>query len=874
MANKPLQEAIVINATVCLSKIIFAITLRMQPNSINPSSDSFWALTPEDAFKNISCSLKGLSTTEANKRLKQYGKNSFKAKSHSSAIILFLLQFKSPITILLIAAALLSMALGDISDTGIILFIILVSSILGFWQEKGAANAVEELLKMVQIKCKVIRDEKEMELPVENAVPGDIVILSAGDVIPADCLLLESKELFIDEAAFTGETYPVEKSVGIVAADAPIAKRNNSLFMGSHVISGKAKALVIKTGKQTEFGKISDKLGTKIPETDFEKGIRQFGYMLMEITLVLVIIIFAINVLLHKPALDSFLFSLALAVGLTPQLLPAIISVNLSVGARAMAKQQVIVKRLSSIENFGCMNILCSDKTGTITEGIVTLKDALDIEGNHSDKTLQFAWLNATMQQGFKNPIDEAIRSSYQGDGKGFTVQAEIPYDFIRKRLTVQVKNATDNFAITKGALNSILTICDEAETAAGTIPMKDKLEAIRTEYASLSTAGYRVLGVAYKKGTADKNFTRSDETNMTFLGFITLFDPPKKDAQQTIANLHNLGVQLKIITGDNELVAASFAKQIGIKNPVILTGAQMREMSDRALFEKAPRTNIFAEVEPNQKERIILFLKRSGNVVGFMGDGINDAPALHAADVGISVNTAVDVAKEAASIVLLNQDLNVLVTGIVAGRKTFANTMKYVFMASSANFGNMFSMAGASLFLPFLPLLPKQILLTNLLTDFPEMAIATDRVDTVSVSKPQRWNIHLIKRFMIVFGLLSSVYDYLTFGVLLFLMKEDEKIFQTGWFTESVISATLIVLVVRTRLPFFKSLPGKWLSIATSLIVLFVLAIPVMPFASLFGFVRLPLSFYGWMLLIISCYIISAELAKRWFYKKLQNQS
>ena len=844
------------------------------PPTSNPL-ENFWNLTKEDIFKNLSASDKGLSTDEAGKRIKQYGANTFKSSSRSSTIILFLLQFKSPITLLLIGAALLSMGLGDFSDAAIILFIIFVSSLLGFWQEKGAANAVDELLKMVQIKCRIVRDEKETELPVENVVPGDIIVLSAGDVIPADSLLLDSKELFIDEAAFTGETYPVEKVAGTVVADAPLAKRSNSLFMGSHVISGKARAIVIKTGKQTEFGKISDRLKTKIPETDFEKGIRQFGYMLMEITLVLVIIIFAINVLLHKPALDSFLFSLALAVGLTPQLLPAIISVNLSVGARAMAKQQVIVKRLSSIENFGCMNILCSDKTGTITEGKVTLKDALDIEGNHSEKTMKYAWLNATMQQGFKNPIDEAIRNNYKDGEDGFVVQTEIPYDFIRKRLTIQVKNATANFAITKGALNIILGICDMAETANGNIiPIKDKLTAIHNEYATLSAAGFRVLGVAYKKGRSDKNFTKEEEVNMVFLGFITLFDPPKKDAQQTIANLHNLGVQLKIITGDNELVAASFAKQIGLESPVILTGMQMREMSDRALFEKAPKTNIFAEVEPNQKERIIEFLKRSGNVVGFMGDGINDAPALHAADVGVSVNTAVDVAKEAADIVLLNQDLNVLVTGIIAGRKTFANTMKYIFMASSANFGNMFSMAGASLFLPFLPLLPKQILLTNLLTDFPEMAIATDRVDNISVSKPQRWNIKLIQRFMIVFGLLSSVYDYLTFGVLLFLTKEDEKVFQTGWFTESVISATLIVLVVRTRLPFFKSLPGKYLAIATSLIVIFVLSIPLMPFAGLLGFVSLPLSFYGWMLLIIAAYIISAEMAKRWFYKKLQNQS
>ncbi len=847
----------------------------MQPVSSSSPLEHFWNLKQEDAFKNLSCPAKGLSNAEAESRLKQYGYNVFKPRSKSSAIILFLSQFKSPITILLIGAALLSMGLGDFTDAVIILIIILISSILGFWQERGAANAVDELLKMVQIRCRIIREGKEVELPVENAVPGDVVILSAGDVIPGDSLLLESQELFTDEAAFTGETFPVEKNPGIVPADAPLSKRSNSLFMGSHVISGKGTALIIKTGKETEFGKISDRLRTKSPETDFEKGIRHFGYMLMEITLVLVLIIFAFNILLHKPALDSFLFSLALAVGLTPQLLPAIITVNLATGARSMAKQQVIVKRLSSIENFGSMNILCSDKTGTITEGIVTLKDALDIEGNHSEKTLQFAWLNASLQQGFHNPIDEAICSQYKNKENTFSIQCEIPYDFIRKRLTIQVRNEKENFAVTKGALSSIIDICDKAETVSGqVIPMNDKLAAINQEYHKLSSDGYRVLGVAYKNGSNEKDFTRNDEKDMTFLGFITLFDPPKKDAGQTIANLRKLGVQLKIITGDNALVADSLAKQIGFENAVILTGKQIHEMSDNALMQQATRTDIFAEIEPNQKERIIMFLKKSGNVVGFMGDGINDAPALHTADVGISVDSAVDVAKEAADIVLLTQDLNVLSAGIVAGRKTFANTMKYIFMATSANFGNMFSMAGASLFLPFLPLLPKQILLTNLLTDFPEMTIATDRVDPISVDKPHRWDIKFIQRFMIVFGLLSSVFDYLTFGVLIFFMKANEKTFQTGWFVESVISATLIVLVVRTRLHFFKSLPGKYLLIATSLILLFVFTLPFLPYSNLFGFVKLPLSFYGWMLLIVSAYIISAEITKRWFYLRLQNRT
>ena len=846
------------------------------PQSALPNNlDNFWSLGQEDALKMLSCSNKGLSNDEAADRLKLYGANRIKAKSKSSAFILFLLQFKSPITLLLIAAALLSMGLGDFTDAIIILVIIFISSALGFWQEKGAANAINELLKMVQIKCRLIRDGAETELPLETIVPGDIILLSAGDVIPGDSLLLESKELFIDEAAFTGETFPVEKNVGIVPSNSPLAKRSNSIFMGSHVISGKATALVIKTGKKTEFGKISDQLRSRAAETDFEKGIRRFGYMLMEITLLLVLIIFATNILLHKPPLDSFLFSLALAVGLTPQLLPAIITVNLSAGARAMAKQQVIVKRLSSIENFGSMNILCSDKTGTITEGKVTLKDTLDIEGNHSDKTIRFAWLNASMQQGFHNPIDEAICSHYEGLANEYTVQCEIPYDFIRKRLTIQVKNDNKNFAVTKGALNSILQICDTAEKADGqAVPLADNLENINLQYQKLSAAGFRVLGVAYKKASKEKDFTRADEKGMTFLGFITLFDPPKNNAAQTIANLRNLGVQLKLITGDNALVAESLAKQIGMGNPVIVTGQQLRQMSEAALRQQAFKTDIFAEVEPNQKERIIISLKKSGHVVGFMGDGINDAPALHTADVGISVDSAVDVAKEAADIVLLNQDLNVLSAGIVAGRKTFANTMKYIFMATSANFGNMFSMAGASLFLPFLPLLPKQILLTNLLTDFPEMTIATDRVDPISVERPHRWDIKFIQRFMIVFGLLSSVYDYLTFAVLLFIMKANESQFQTGWFIESVISASFIVLVMRTRLPFFKSLPGKYLSMATVLIAVFVLALPFMPFASLLGFVRLPFSFYLWMIAIVFCYILSAEIAKRWFYKKAYNKN
>lgn len=840
----------------------------MQSNPGQP----FWHLTLEEACQQLAVNPNGLKQQEAAQRIAQYGPNTVKASGNSSGLFLFLSQFKSPVTILLIVAALLSAGLGDVADTIIILTIVLISSLLGFWQEKGAANAVTELLKMVALHCAVLRDGETLEIPLENVVPGDVVLLSAGDVIPADSLILSSQELFVDEAAFTGETYPVEKNAGVLPAGTSLARRTNALFMGSHVISGKASVLVMKTGLQTEFGKISAGLQSRAPETDFEKGIRKFGYMLMEITLILVFVIFAINVFLHKPVLDSFLFSLALAVGLTPQLLPAIISVNLATGARRMAKQKVIVKRLSSIQNFGSMDILCSDKTGTITAGKVNLKDTLDCNGQHSDKVFEYAWLNASLQQGFHNPIDSAICLAYNGPKSVYTVQKEIPYDFIRKRLTIQIKNEKETFTISKGALTMILGICSKVESGVDKIASLDGAgkKAILSQYESLSVAGFRTLGVAYKTGPQTTEFTKDEEKDMIFLGFITLFDPPKPGVAATLIELNKLGVGLKIITGDNELVAKSLALQIGMTEPKILTGSTMQKMSNAALMHQAPLTDIFAEVEPNQKERIIVILKKAGHVVGFMGDGINDAPALHTADVGISVDTAVDVAKEAADIVLLSRDLDVLIDGVIEGRKTFANTMKYIFMATSANFGNMFSMAGASLFLNFLPLLPKQILLTNLLTDFPEMTIATDSVDTINIQSPQRWDLGFIKRFMITFGLISSIFDYLTFGVLLYIFHADELTFQTGWFVESVISATLIVLVVRTRLPFFKSPPGKYLLMATIAVLLFVSVLPLTPMSLWFGFTRLPLSYYGWIMLIIALYLLSAELAKRWFYRKM----
>jgi Mg2+-importing ATPase len=642
--------------------------------------------------------------------------------------------------------------------------------------------------------------------------------------------------------------------------------------MGTHIVSGSAKAFVSFTGKNTEFGQVSERLKLKAPETEFEHGIRRFGYFLGEVTLVLVVIIFGINVYLHRPVLEAFLFSLALAVGLTPQLLPAIISINLAHGAKKMAQKKVIVKRLSSIENFGSMNIICSDKTGTLTEGTVQVESALDVNGVANEKVFLFAYLNATYETGFTNPIDEAILHFRKVDVSEYRKQDEIPYDFLRKRLSISVAHGDAHLMVTKGALTNILEVCSTAETKEGSIiDIATIQDQIQKNFMDFSNLGFRTLGIAYKNMPSESPINKSDEKDMTFLGFLTLFDPPKANIIDTIASLKKLGVSLKIITGDNHLVAASVSKKMGLSDNKILAGPELRRMSDGALLRQVGSVDVFAEIEPNQKERIIIAMRKAGNVVGYMGDGINDASALHAADVGISVDTAADVAKDAADIVLLEKDLGVLVEGVREGRTTFANTLKYVFMATSANFGNMFSMAGVSLFIPFLPLLPKQILLTNLLTDFPEMTIATDRVDDEMIDYPRRWDIKAIRKFMITFGLVSSVFDYLTFGLLLLVLRASESQFRTGWFLESVISASMIVLVIRSRKPFFRSRPGKYLLIATLSIAVITLVFPFTPLGKIFGFSPLAFSTYLLLLLIVALYILMAEITKRIFYKKVK---
>lgn len=847
--------------------------------------DTYWSVPADELFHQQNSSTGGLSSAEAAQRLANCGPNDIRTKRSSGPIGIFLAQFKSPIVIILLIATLLSAFLQDWTDAVIILVIVMFSAFLSFFQEYNANNAAEKLRSQVQVRANTLRDGVLTPIAAREIVPGDVVQLSAGSLIPADGIVFEANACFANQAVMTGETYPVEKQPGVAPANASLAQRQNCVFMGASISSGSAKMLVIQTGQDSTFGQIAKRLALRPEETDFERGIRRFGYLLSEVTLIMVITVFALNVFFQKPVLDSLLFSIALAVGLTPQLLPAIININLARGSQRMAASGVIVRTLPAIENFGSMDILCTDKTGTLTLGVVRMDQACNRQGQPSEVVKHLAFLNAKLQTGMANALDDAIIA-----GSGMEIGAakkvgEVPYDFHRKRLSVAVTDPTlgsTGVLITKGALENVLEVCTQtADDAQGTsqeatIPLDDAQQAeLNKLFQQWSGQGYRVLGVAERHLAAGETVDAQAEHDMTFRGFLLFFDPPKEGVKETLAALRTLGIQVKIITGDNALAAKHIAQAVGIVEPRILTGTQLGQLRDEALWQQAENTDLFAEVDPNQKERIILALRKMGHVVGYMGDGINDAPSLHSADVGISVNTAVDVAKDAADFVLLKQDLNVLRDGIIEGRKTFANTLKYVFMATSANFGNMFSVAGASLFLPFLPMLPKQILLINLLTDLPEMTISSDNVDPDQLEQPRRWDIAFIRRFMVVFGLLSSVFDYATFGLLYVLgrnIAQDavafQRMFHTGWFVESVISATLVVYVIRTRQAVWKSRPSRVMMSITILVVLMTLALPYTPLAGLFGFVSLPPLFVAALLGIVVVYISSAFLARWLFYR------
>jgi Mg2+-importing ATPase len=830
-------------------------------------SFDFWHLSATGLVEQLNTTVYGLTSTEAKQRLSRYGPNRLRTARKSDALNLLLAQFKTPLILILLSAAALSLFLHEPIDASIIIAIVLLSGVLGFYQEKRAADAVKSLLAMVKIEANVIRNGVETAVPSEEVVPGDVCVLKAGDIIPGDAAILESKDLFVDEAALTGESFPAEKSVGLVAQQAPLTERTNSLFMGTHVVSGSARALIVLTGISTQFGRLSERLRLSPPETEFEQGVRRFGYLLTRVTFILVLVIFGITVYLDRSVIDSFLFALAIAVGIIPELLPAIISINLAVGAVHMAKRKVIVKQLPSIENLGSMNVLCADKTGTLTEGTVELREVLDAEGNRSEKGLFYAYLNSFYETSFSNPIDAAIRNHRRFDLNGYSKIDEVPYDFERKRLSLLVANDHTHLMITKGAVNNLLDVCSTVELPAGPGRLDDARNRIEREVETLSSKGFRTLGVAYRDLGNLTRIDKQSEAEMTFLGLLVFFDPTKAGVVDAIKQLKNLGITLKVITGDNKHVATTVTRKVLGHEPQVLTGKEVVLLNDRALASRVNTVDVFAEIEPSQKERIIMALRKAGNTVGFLGDGINDAPALHSADVGISVNSAVDVAKEAATVVLLEKDLSVLAAGVQEGRMTFVNTLKYIYMTTSANFGNMFSMAGAALFLPFLPLLPKQILLNNFLTDFPAMALAREGGVPEAIEKPHRWDIKIIRNFMIAFGLVSSIFDFLTFAALVFILRATPETFRTGWFVESVMTEIFIILVMRTWKPLYKSLPSRALMAGMIVVVLVTLALPYSPLSGVLGLTPLPLSTLLLLATITVLYIAASELTKRVFY-------
>jgi Mg2+-importing ATPase len=839
---------------------------------------AYWSLSPEQLLAALHTTENGLNHTDAEQRLKQYGLNALTVQRPATALGLFLNQFKSPLVLILIFAAIVSAIMAEWADAVIVLAVVLGSTLLGFVQEYRASNAIEKLRSQVTMQSSVLRGGQPQMLPSAYVVPGDVVLLSAGSLIPADGVVLEANDFFVNQAVLTGETFPVEKKPETVLANASLAERTNCVFMGTSARSGTAQVLMVQTGKATVFGQIAERLRLRPPETAFERGIHRFGYLLTQLMLVMVVIVLAVNIFLAKPPIDSLLFALALAVGLTPELLPAIISITLSHGAGRMAQRGVIVRRLNAIENFGSMDVLCTDKTGTLTAGVVRLDGALDAQGQPSTAVLRYAYLNAHYQTGLPNPLDEAITASAQQAGLDISAEQkveEIPYDFVRKRLSVVTANAQGaHTLITKGALETVLHICTSVQSGEGAQPLDaTRRGEIEQRYSAWSGKGFRVLGVATK--TVDgrpASYGRPDESALTFAGFLLFFDPPKADVQQAIVDLATRGVQLKIITGDNQKVARHVAEAVHLPVSGVLTGSELNDMRDEALWHAAERTTVFAEVDPNQKERIILALQKTRHVVGYMGDGINDAPALHAADVSLSVDTAVDVAKDAADFVLLKKDLDILRVGIDEGRRTFANTLKYILTTMSANFGNMCSMAAASLFLPFLPLLASQILLNNFLSDIPATTIAGDNVDPEWVEKPRRWDTTFIRNYMVLFGLVSSLFDFLTFGILLFLFHAAPAEFRTGWFVESLLTELVIALVVRTRHLCFRSRPGTLLLVSTVSVIGMTLALPYLPISVVFGFVPLPASLMLTMLGLTALYVLVAECAKKYFYSRMEH--
>ena len=831
---------------------------------------AFWSCSPEQLFAALQSRMQGLDSAEAARRLRTHGANALGEEPAAGAGRLALRQFKSPLVLILVFGGAVSAGLHDWLDAAIILAIVLGSCGLGFLQEWRASQAVAQLRRRLALTVRVRRDGHVQTLEARQLVPGDVVELAAGHLIPADGLVLQARDVLVSESSLTGESFPVEKQPGVLPADTPIARRSNALFLGSSVRSGAATLLVVHTGEGTAFGAIGARLRSAAPETEFARGVQRFGVLLMRVMVLMVLFVLVVNQLLGRAWIDSLLFAVALAVGLSPELLPAIISMTLAAGARRMARRGVIVRQLEAIENLGSIDVLCTDKTGTLTEGEMKLQAATSTDGEPSTQVLQLAYLNAAFETGIDNPLDAAIVAA--GRQAGLDTGAvrkvdEIPYDFQRKRLTIVVAGdaGDEHRLISKGAFAQVLEICSVRRCGRDALPLDAaERERLQQWFAQQGASGLRVLALATRALAPRAGYARADEREMCLEGFLLFVDPPKPQARATLQQLAARGVAIKVVTGDNRHVAAHVAQQVGLDAGALLTGEQIGAMKDEALWHLAPRTALFVEVDPQQKERIVRALQHAGHAVGYLGDGINDAPALHAADVGVSVDQAVDVARESADVVLLRPDLQVLCAGVEEGRRTFANTLKYIGVTTSANFGNMVSMALATPLLPFLPLAATQILLNNFLSDLPAITISGDRVDPEHLDRAQRWDVHDLRRFMLVFGLTSTAFDLLTFGLLWQVFDAGEALFQTAWFVVSLLTELAVLLVLRTRRPAWRSRPSTLLWGSTLAVALLALALPyVGPLAGIFGMVPLPGALLATLLAVVLAYAAATEWVK-----------
>lgn len=833
--------------------------------------DAFWELPLDQLLAELGATPQGLATTEAENRLLQFGPNSLARESRFAPVADILRLFLNPLVLILLGAAIVSAVTGERVSAAIIITIVLLSALVNFYQSFQARRAVEELRSQVAAKASVVRDGREQEIAIADLVPGDIISLNAGDLVPADARLLEEKDLQVRESVLTGESLPVEKEVAdLVGGSASISEANNSVFLGTTVQTGLATAVVVRTGLATAFGAIAARLSERPPETEFDRGMHRFGLMVTRVIILLVVFVFAVNVWFHRPLLESLLFSIALAVGLTPELLPVVISATLAQGARTMARKKVIVKQLASIENFGSIEILCCDKTGTLTEGEIVLDRHLDAQGRDDDRVMELLYLNSFFEAGIKSPLDDAILTHSHPAIDQYSKLDEIPFDFGRRRLSVVVARGHECLLITKGAAEDVFDACTSVRIADVEQPFgAAQRQAAEAVYQSLGKDGYRVLAVAIRSVGRQPTYTRDEERELVLVGFGAFLDPPKEGVQTTLQALHEDGIAVVVMTGDNEYVTRKIARDVGLPTDRVLVGKEVDGLDDAALAFQAEHGAIFARVSPEQKNRVMTALRAQGRVVGFIGDGINDAPSLHAADVGISVMNAVEVAKDAANIILLEKDLRVLHDGVVEGRRSFANILKYIIMGTSSNFGNMFSMAAASLFLPFLPMLPTQILLNNLLYDASQLSIPTDNVDAELLRHPRRWRVEFIRQFMVVMGPISSVYDFLTFGVLLWGFHATEQLFHTGWFVESLATQTLVVFVIRTSANPFRSRPSRTMLISVAAIVLVGTLWPYTPLGPWLGFSPLPAPLLGALIVLTATYLVLVQWVKTWFYRR-----